>query len=70
MPVVPEADSQCSDQEGGKLMKELFKFIVSVSIGFVVGLALIETVLPTWAGSIAAGAVTCMVSVWLSDKGW
>jgi hypothetical protein len=51
-------------------MREVFKLFISIPIGFVVGLALMEIGLPSWAGPIAAGVVAFMVSMWLSNKGW
>ena len=51
-------------------MKDLLRGVISVSAGLIVGIVLMETKLPSGMGTIAAGVVSFLVSIWLSGKGW
>lgn len=51
-------------------MNGLCRGVISVLAGIVVGIVLMETKLPSGIGTIAAGVVSFLVSIWLSDKGW
>ena len=51
-------------------MEGLLRVVISVSAGLVAGTTLMAIDLPNWTVSLSAGVVSCLVSVWLADKGW